>query len=226
MQPDGAWPVTNSFATVAGSTSGTRALLACGIAAPAILAVFVLAAEFLRHRYSRKTQGVSELGAQGSRNASVFGAGLVAFGVLLILFATGLHGFTGDRPFASAIRVLLAYAGAAIALSGVFRVDPQIPGNHSMNAQGFMHAFFAFTAAGAFALTGVFFSRLAHSDPDWSGFETISLWAAAFQVVLGLAYWLRYCHAFKGWVQRAEWGICMLWLEAVSVRAVQLYWAA
>jgi hypothetical membrane protein len=95
-----------------------------GIGGPLLYVVVVAVTGYLTPGYDPVTQWISELGATGAPYATVFnviGPGL--FGLLSIVFATGLWRALRGGPLAFAVAVLVGIAGIAGILEGVFPCD-------------------------------------------------------------------------------------------------------
>jgi hypothetical protein len=119
-------------------------------------------------------------------------ANFVVSGLLLALFATGLHLGLGDRRGAGAGPVLLFLAGMAMALMG-FETDP-IQGVGPRTLHGLVHdaAFVFFILAMLAALFSLW--RRFRKDPRWHGHARYTLATGMLAVLLlllpGVAYYL------------------------------------
>jgi hypothetical membrane protein len=130
------------------------------IAVVYIVLVILLAQLIAPAPYNWTQNTVSELAAQGYRNRWIMQAGFVGFGVLL---AAAVIRNWRARPSLWYREVPLLLYALCIALSGIFRTRPFVPGAACSETEAQLHSIFA-TVAGILLSTAV----LAHllSDED------------------------------------------------------------
>lgn len=126
----------------------TRALLACGLAAPLFVAV-ILVESALRPGYRSVDHFISELslGRWGWIQVTNF----IATGLLLIAFAVGLRSALPTGRGSRSAPILAAACGLALITAGVFSMDPT-PSYHPDSSvpdkptlHGTIHGFMPFT---------------------------------------------------------------------------------
>jgi hypothetical membrane protein len=195
----------------------TRALLICGLVAPLVLAVFVVAVAEVTPGYNPVTDTVSHFAAQGASHGEFMASGLVVVGLLIDAFAIGL-----SRSFARggvAVWASLSIHGTALALSGIARNYGEYPGA-PRNLEGFLHNMFGIVAALGLASGMVCVARAAHWTPGWHRLTTWSLIAAAAVAFGGLVF-LRAPQPDHGLVERSTYLVATAWYVAIAVAALQ-----
>src|SRR4026209_1316484 len=151
-------------------------LAACGIVAPFVYTAAAIAAGLRDPHYSHLRNFVSELGAMGAPGASVMNfAGFLPYGILMMLFALGIH--RGMRPDAGGWlgpSVLSLYGLAYVALA----FAPCDPGCQAAAPPSLHHQvhfllgdiIFLAIVVGPFAL----YPRMV-KDPHWRSLATATL---------------------------------------------------
>jgi len=172
---------------------GSRALLASGIAAGALIEVVLWADGATRTGYSLWHHGASQLGT-GDR-AWLQTANFVLGGLLLAAFAFGLRRTLKSGPGATWGPRLLATAAAGLVLAGLVPTDPALgypPGQQAagVTAGGAVHqvaglALFAGLSAAAFILA----RRLGQTSRNWAIYSRLSgAFVIIFAFAAGIAY--------------------------------------
>ncbi len=110
-------------------TSGTKSstltnlLTEAGVAGPVIFTIVIFAAGVLRPGYSQGGgAGMSELGV--GPNAMLWNAGAILFGLLIILFAFGLHRGINEGKGSPIGPTLVAVSGISFIGAGLFPAAP------------------------------------------------------------------------------------------------------
>ena len=199
------------------------ALATCGIAAPFVYTAAAIAAALRDPHYSHLKNFVSELGATGAPGAGVMNfAGFLPYGILLMLFALGIH--RGIRPDAGGWlgpSVLGLYGLAYVALA----FAPCDPGCQASTPPSLHHQvhfmlgdiIFLAIVVGPFAL----YPRMM-KDPDWQalGTATLLLPAAAWLIlnVSLLGSMLGVGGAIR---QRVSLLLIFAWIELAAMRLLR-----
>jgi hypothetical membrane protein len=194
-----------------------RALLACGLVAPLVMAVFVVAVAEATPGYNPVTDTVSHFAAQGAPHGEFMAIGLFVVGLLIDAFAIGLSRFFvrgGVAVWAS-----LSVHGTALALSGIARNYGEYPGA-PRNLEGFLHNVFGIVVALGLTSSMVCVAVAAHWTPGWHRLTTLSLIAAAVVALGGLVF-LRVPQPDHGLVERLTYLVATAWYVALSVAALQ-----
>jgi hypothetical membrane protein len=126
--------------------TGNRALLLAGLAAPVVLIVAGVVAGDFEPGYSHVSQFVSELGAAGAAHQKVFNyAGLLATGLLTVLFALGMYLRVKPGGWFVTSSLLVGVAGFGRLVAGVFPCDAGCV-IENMSNTATVHAFAGFVA--------------------------------------------------------------------------------
>ncbi|MEV4756091.1 DUF998 domain-containing protein [Micromonospora sp. NPDC049559] len=156
----------------------TRALLACGLAAPLFVAV-VFVEDALRPDYRSVDHFISELslGPWGWTQQANF----VGTGLLLLTFAVGLRRALAGGRGARSAPVLAAVCGLALITAGVFTMDPT-PSYHpdgpvpdEPTPHGTIHGFMPFALYLALAALACVLGRRFAAEPSRRGWMWYSL---------------------------------------------------
>ena len=197
----------------------TQALLWCGIAAPAALAIFVVWAAAVTPDYSHVANTISQLAAQGRPHPAIMGAGFVVFGLLMDGFAFGLYRSLGRNTLSLGMLVGLLVFGTCVSLSGFVRdynESPDVP----RNLEGHLHSLFAQIAVVGL-LAGMFFlARWAYGRPCWHFIPYVTI-AAAFAVAGFGILFMVLPTAVQGLIQRGLYGATLIWVVIVSLTALR-----
>ncbi|MCA9864200.1 MAG: phosphatase PAP2 family protein, partial [Thermomicrobiales bacterium] len=132
--------------TSAPSARALKCSLHCGILAPIVLGVTVVAGGWVNPGYSQMRGTISDLWEQGRAHAEFVSAGLVLAGLLIILFGAGLHYAMPGQP--RDVSLAFALYGVAIMGSGVFQDYASRPGR-VLNLKGFLHNTWSWLAVGS-----------------------------------------------------------------------------
>lgn len=195
-----------------------RTFALCGLAAPLIYTVGAFAAGAGTPDYSHMTQFVSELGATDAPMALLMNATFLLFGVLMALFALGLHRGIQAGPgdwlgFALIVAYGVFYVGLAFA-----PCDPGCrpdPGSFHHRAHFLLSDSIVFVAI---ASPLVLFSRLKR-DSRWTRVASVVLVAAlAAWAVFGLPGL-----GLAGPVKQRVWlFLIFVWIETLALRLLRL----
>jgi len=206
----------------AAETAGraTRWLLLCGVLAPPVLAVFVIAAAAVTPGYSHLSDTVSQLGARGRPHPEVMNAGFIVYALLLSGFAHGLYRHLGRSTGARAVWLLLTICGLTIILSAIFQDDSMALGDVT-TLEGILHGVFAQIAFFALVIGMTVFARVVYLKPEWRCFTQFSLAVVVLNLVLSLMFLIEVATPVEGALQRSFFGLSLAWLLAVSLRALR-----
>jgi hypothetical membrane protein len=195
------------------------ALAGAGIAGPVIFVVVVLVQSLLHPDYSHMALPISALAAwPGGWVQSV---NFVAFGLLMIAYAIGLH--LGVRPSRAGVigPALLVLSGVGLMMAGGFPWR-DVDGDFIVPVGHLLGAFLSFLGAG----TGlIVMSRRMAGDPRWRSVATYALASGIAIVVLFVATFALVVPPdapLQGWgglVQRVTMAV---WLPCLIVLALRL----
>jgi hypothetical protein len=136
----------------------------------------------------------------------------VLFGLMLIVFAIGLHrGVAATGRAAWVGPALLVVTGIALVLSG-FKTDPHLMSTGPQTWHGLIHGLAFFLLIFPLLLSCFFLWWRFRKDPLWQGYDLYSLITGTVGVVLFFA------------VSSRQWGfylflaVVLTWIEIVAVR--------
>lgn len=198
-----------------------RPLLLCGVLAPLVLGVSVIAAGLVTPDFSFLSESISQLGARGKAHPEVMNAGLILCGLLIAGFAYGLYWRLGRSGVAKTVWLLLAIDGMGVVLSGIFQADSKSLGLAS-TLEGYLHSIFAQVAFFALLISILMFATVVHRKPAWRGFTRMSLAVFVFNLVLLLVFLTGGAEPVDGLLVLSFFGVSLVWLEAVSLRSLLL----
>ena len=207
--------------SVPAASGGAARFLLCGVAAPPVLVSFVIAATVLTPGHSHVSDHISALGAHGSSHAAVMNAGFAVHALLLMGLAYGLYRRLGTGRGAKAGWGLLAVSGVGTALSAIFRDDLSAP-NPATSLEGTLHAVSAQVALFAFLIAVLVFAVVVRRSPEWRGFAPLSVIVVVLNLALFVPFLVGGVTSIEGALQRSLFGLSLLWLTAVSLRALWL----
>ena len=186
----------------------------CGMAAPVLFAITVLAVGVSTDGYSSVTQLISELGIPGTPYAFVMnGIGLFTTGILISVFAYAVFAIfsRGLKPAVGSILVLVA--GLSFVAMGIFHCDqgciPITPG-------GSLHLVSGMIALVAGLGAALILSLVMIREREWNGYWQYSLATGVLLLVILPLFLL---HPDKaGLFQRILVGLIFLWMEVLAIR--------
>ena len=201
--------------------NATRWLLLCGAAAPPVVGLFIIVASLVTPGYSQLSDTISQLGAWGRPHPWVMNAGFIVYAMLIIGFAYGLYRRLGRGTGAKAIWFLLAVYCVGIILVAIFQDDLKTP-NEVSTLEGTLHSVFAQIAFFAMVIGMMIFARVVYRDPAWRGFTQFTIAVVVLNLVISMPFIFEVSRSIEGALQRSFMGISLVWLEAVSLRALML----
>lgn len=193
---------------------------ACGMAAPVLFAIAVLAVGFGTTGYSPVTQLISELGIPGAPYAIVMnGIGLITTGILISIFAYAVHAIFCRGWKAALGSVLVLVAGLSFVAMGIVHCDlgciPITPG-------GSLHLVFGMIALVAGLGAALILSLVMIQEREWNGYWQYSL-ATGILILMLLPFFL-FEPRSAGLLQRILVGLVFLWMEVLAIRIYFISW--
>ncbi|MGH2572129.1 MAG: DUF998 domain-containing protein [Actinomycetota bacterium] len=213
-------PVGEGVAQASGRPPVTGLLAWAGIVGPILFTVaFVLQALF-RPGYSHVAEPVSALAA--GPNGWIQNANFLVFGLLVIVFALGLH--LGMRPTRRGVAgpALLALSGVGLMLAGLFPWALDARGDYIVPPAHVVGAYTAFLPAG---LGLIVLSRRMARDQSWRSLASYSIGSGIVVAVLFLGTGPLAVpddaplHDWAGLLQR---GTVAVWFSCTIVLALRL----
>jgi hypothetical protein len=204
--------VTVPTVTVTASPA-TRRATGASLVALVLIGVCVTGVLFLHlvRRDVDPLRNVMSLYANG-RDGLVMTVAFHAFGLAALALALRLRGAVAAAG-AGAVRVLLALAGGALILAGVFEVGrPLVP----QTIEETVHSNAAIAAFMLLIGAMLLFSRICRRDPRWWSFRWTSTALAVVTTTAGMATLVARPMDSSGGVQRALAVSALLWLLLVA----------
>jgi hypothetical membrane protein len=202
-------------------------LAGLGLLSPGFLCL-VIAAGLAAPRYSMVRDEVSDLGLR-SVTADILDGGLIGFGALLCLFATGLwRSFRADVAGRRAA-FLLVIVGVSVACLAAFPMDPSV---RHPTVHGTIHGALFFVCVGLFVSAAWMFARAFRRDPLWRRIAAYTR-ASAIAVVAVWVVWVAFASqqvfdpnpplgAVAGLIERILIVVITVWIGVVAARHTQL----
>ncbi len=185
-----------------------RLFALCGVVAPILFTLVVIAASLLRPGYSQTQNFISDLGV--GPYAMIQNANFVIFGLLSIGFALGLRGGL-PAPQGRALKAgtgLVILFGFAIVLAGIFPEDYLSGGPHTLVSSV---AFLLIIAAQLLIWQGL---RGADSAV-WGTYRTYALISGLLSLIL---VWFSASTDYPGAAQRIFLAVPWLWIEVTGLK--------
>lgn len=195
-------------------------LAICGIIGPVLYTIVVITLGLLRLEYNHVTQSMSELGEFGASNAIIMNtAGFTLLGLMMIIFAFGLHRGINEGKGSKIGPALVAVSGSGLVLSGIFPCDP---GCVDVSMVGIMHSVFATIAAFAMMFAPLIFAQRLNKDILWQGYRFYSIVTGVVTAIISTVYGFNIFEPWKGALQRASMGVPLLWMEVMAIKLLRL----
>ena len=192
-----------------------------GIIAPILYMVLILVLGFLETGYNHLTDMMSILGGVEGIRGYAFNIGVMAIGLLVALFAIGIHHALNDGQGSKVGPIMLAIGGVGLFLSGIFHCDAGCANFLARTPIGIMHMIVAliggmFTALSLFA----FFFRT-RGTPEWHLLGLFTLLMALLGNGAGILLWIAYgmdiFDEIQGLIQRLGIIFPLLWIFVISI---------
>ena len=192
-----------------------------GILAPILFFGIVIIFGLLEPDYNHATRMMSVLGGVGGMRGLLFNLGIGLIGVLIILFAFGLHKSINNGKGSKIGPILLAIGGFSLILSGIFHCDLDCANVMvDRNFIGFMHMFSAFIAGLCLSISPLFIFARFRKDDYWKRYAIPTLMTGIFANVPGIILWITIFTSLTlemdGILQRLGIVFVLIWMEAVS----------
>ncbi len=187
----------------------------CGVIAPIVFTIMLIAAALLRPGYNHVAQFISELGF--GPNAIVQNANFILTGLLISAFAYGMRKGLSEETLPRKVPALVAAFGLGLIGAGIFSGDPASP---SILAA---HSLFATLALVAGVIAPLVSARRLRTDPVWRRYSTpstvLGIIALVLLVVLyGGVFGTGTLAAWKGAIQRPLVATEFLWIEIMAIK--------
>ncbi len=196
-----------------------RVLALCGVAAPVLFAVLVVAGGLFYEGYSHVSQAVSELGGVEAEHPIVQNLNFSLTGLLIMALAAGLYGAFGPRNAPVAGLLLIGFFGLNTTVAQP--ILPCDPGCDWQTLTGILHNATGLTSFLAMIAGILLVSRHFRKDTAWRAVATPSV-LTGVAALLALIAWIGIAKAaevesLNGALQRVYVAIVLGWTGAAGL---------
>jgi hypothetical membrane protein len=198
-----------------------------GISAPILFFGIVIILGLLEPGYSHATRMMSVLGGVEGMRGLIFNLGICFIGVLIILFAFGLHKNINNGKGSKIGPILLASGGFGLILSGIFHCDLNCANVVvDRNFIGIMHMLSAFVAGLCLSISPLFIFARFRKDDYWKRYAIPTLMTGILANIPGITLWITIFASLTleidGILQRLGIVFVLIWMEVVSWKLLLL----
>jgi len=198
-----------------------------GILAPILWFSLVIILGLLEPGYSHMTKTMSVLGGVGGIRGFIFNLGIPFVGILIILFAIGLHKSVNRGKGSKIGPTLLVLGGLGLIISGIFHCNLNCTNVLlETNFIGIMHMLFAFLAGMCLGISPFFIFARLRKDPQWKKYSKFTLITGIMANVPGIIFWITLATvrfpAIEGLIQRAGIVFVFIWIGVMSLKMLKL----
>ncbi|NIO49367.1 MAG: DUF998 domain-containing protein [Candidatus Aminicenantes bacterium] len=198
-----------------------------GILAPILFFGIVIILGLLEPGYSHTTRMMSVLGGVGGIRGLIFNMGIGLIGVLIVLFAFGLHKNINNGKGSKIGPILLATGGFGLVLSGIFHCNLNCD-NVMVDRDfiGIMHMLSAFIAGMCLSISPFFVFARFRKDDYWKRYAIPTLMTGILANIPGIILWITIFASLTlemdGILQRLGIVFILIWMEVVSWKLLLL----
>jgi hypothetical membrane protein len=198
-----------------------------GILAPILFFGIVIILGLLESGYNHATRMMSVLGGVAGIRGLIFNLGIGLIGVLIILFAFGLHKNINNGKGSKIGPILLAIGGFGLILSGIFHCNLDCANVLvDRNFIGIMHMLSAFIAGMCLSISPLFVFARFRKDDYWKRYAIPTLMAGILANLSGIVLWITVFSSLTlemdGILQRLGIVFILIWMEVVSWKLLLL----
>ncbi len=198
-----------------------------GTLAPISYFSLVIILGLLEPDYSHMTKMMSILGGAGGVRGLSFNLGISFIGVLIILFAIGLHKNVNKGNGSKAGPILLIIGGLGLIGSGVFHCNLNCANVIvENNFIGSIHMLSAFIAGLSLSIAPFFIYGRFKKDSIWKKYATYTLVTGIIANIPGIFFWVTLATTrlpeIEGLIQRLGIIFVFIWIEIVSLKMLKL----
>jgi hypothetical membrane protein len=192
-----------------------------GILAPILFFGIVIILGLLEPGYNHATRMMSVLGGVGGIRGLIFNLGIGLIGVLIILFAFGLHKNINNGKGSKIGPILLAIGGFGLLFSGIFHCDLDCANVMvDRNFIGIMHILFSFIAGMCLSISPLFIFARFRKDDYWKRYAVPTLMTGILANIPGIILWITIFTSITlemdGILQRLGIVFIFIWMMVVS----------
>lgn len=197
-----------------------------GIIAPIIYFKIVIILGLLEPGYSHMTKMMSILGGVGGIRGLTFNFGISLVGILIILFAIGLHKSINGGNGSKIGPTLLTLGGIGLIASGYFHCNLNCTNILvENNLIGSIHMFSAFIAGMCLSIAPFFIFARLKKDPLWKKYTLLTLITGIIANIPGIIFWITLATtrfpAIEGLIQRLGIVFVLIWIEIMGLKMLK-----
>ena len=198
-----------------------------GLVAPIFYIVLVSILGLLETGFNHRTDMMSLLGGIEGVRGLAFNVGVVITGLLLILFAFGLHQSINKGTGSKIGPILIVLAGMGLFGSAVFSCNSGcVNVIETKTATGIIHMLSAFVAGSCLAISPFFIFFRMKQDSCWKSYKSFTLAIGVLSNLPGIVLWVSMftirIPEWEGVIQRLGLLFPLIWIFVLSLRGLQL----
>ena len=198
-----------------------------GLIVPIFYLILVSTLGLLEPGFSHRTDMMSMLGGIEGIRGLLFNIGVVITGLLLIVFAFGLHQSINKGDGSKIGPILIALGGVGMFGSGIFSCDVNcVNVIESKTLIGIVHMLSAFIAGSCLAISPFFIFFRMKQDKLWEKYRSFTLAIGVFANLPGVVLWVSMFTTrlpeWEGVIQRLGLLFPLLWIFILSLRQLRL----
>lgn len=198
-----------------------------GLVAPIFYIVLVSTLGLLEPGFSHRTDMMSILGGVVGIRGLIFNIGVVITGLLLIIFAFGLH-LSINKGLGSKVGpILIIIAGVGLLGSAIFSCNVNcVNVIETRTLTGVMHMLSAFVAGSFLAISPFFIFFRMKQDKLWRNYRSFTLAIGVMANIPGVVLWISIFTVripeWEGVIQRLGLLFPLIWIFVLSLRQLRL----
>jgi hypothetical membrane protein len=197
-----------------------------GLVAPIFYLVLVSTLGLLEPDFSHRTDMMSMLGGVEGIRGLLFNIGVVITGLLLIVFAFGLHQSIHHGVGSKIGPILIALGGVGMFGSGIFSCDVNcVNVIESKTFIGILHMLNAFVAGSCLAISPFFIFFRMKQDKLWEKYRSFTLAIGVFANLPGVVLWVSMFTSrlpeWEGVIQRLGLLFPLIWIFVLAMRQLK-----
>lgn len=203
-------------------------LALCGITGPVLYTLLLITLGFLTPGYNHATDMMSILGGVGGIRAAIFNTGVTVTGLLIFLFAIGLHKgiMPGKGSFAGPLMLMIA--GAGLVGAAYYHCDQGCENVLSFTFTGIMHSLTSFLTGFCAGVAPLVIYLRIRNDPRWEKYSSFTLFSGLVANTIGIGFWIslivfrQETEMLRGMLQRLGIAFPFLWIVIIAVQLLRL----
>lgn len=198
-----------------------------GLVVPIFYIVLVTTLGLLESDFSHRTDMMSILGGVEGIRGLVFNVGVVITGLLLIVFAFGLHQNINKGLGSKIGPTLIVLAGVGLFGSAIFSCNVNCANViETRTLIGILHMLSAFVAGSCLAISPFFIFFRMKQDTLWKKYRSFTLSIGVLSNLPGVVLWISMFTTripeWEGVIQRLGLFFPLIWIFVLSLRLLQL----